>query len=127
MRAIWSDAPPAPAATTISTGLVGSHAAAGAAESATASTVTARRQRLLLITSPPHSHGRMALEPRPNASLPFLGILPLCALHSSGWAFIEQAATLRRSPTAQNVRSAHRAFAGVRPRELIPCGRAGSP
>src|SRR5262252_7403492 len=29
MRAIWSDAPPAPAATTISTGLVGSHAAAG--------------------------------------------------------------------------------------------------
>src|SRR5437660_4946912 len=32
IRAIWSDAPPAPAATTISTGLVGSHAAsAGAA------------------------------------------------------------------------------------------------
>src|SRR5512144_863671 len=29
MRAIWSDAPPAPAATTISTGLVGSHAIAG--------------------------------------------------------------------------------------------------
>src|ERR1700674_1333350 len=28
--AIWSDAPPAPAATTISTGLFGSHAAAGA-------------------------------------------------------------------------------------------------
>src|SRR3954469_16732213 len=27
MRAIWSEAPPAPAATTISTGLVGSHAA----------------------------------------------------------------------------------------------------
>src|SRR5690348_17569739 len=27
IRAIWSDAPPAPAATTISTGLVGSHAA----------------------------------------------------------------------------------------------------
>ena len=31
MRAIWSEAPPAPAATTISTGLVGSHAAAGPA------------------------------------------------------------------------------------------------
>src|SRR5262245_53042601 len=30
MRAIWSEAPPAPAATTISTGLVGSHADAGA-------------------------------------------------------------------------------------------------
>src|SRR4249919_1543642 len=29
MRAIWSEAPPAPAATTISTGLVGSHASAG--------------------------------------------------------------------------------------------------
>src|SRR6266481_1087479 len=32
--AIWSEAPPAPAATTISTGLVGSHAKAGAAVSA---------------------------------------------------------------------------------------------
>ncbi len=30
IRAIWSEAPPAPAATTISTGLVGSHANAGA-------------------------------------------------------------------------------------------------
>jgi hypothetical protein len=29
MRAIWSDAPPAPAATTISTGFVGSHARRG--------------------------------------------------------------------------------------------------
>ena len=36
MRAIWSDAPPAPAATTISTGLVGSHAMAGALASAIA-------------------------------------------------------------------------------------------
>ena len=35
IRAIWSDAPPAPAATTISTGLVGSQAAtAGAARAA---------------------------------------------------------------------------------------------
>ena len=30
MRAIWSEAPPAPAATTISTGLVGCHSAAWA-------------------------------------------------------------------------------------------------
>src|SRR5437660_9060653 len=38
IRAIWSEAPPAPAATTISTGLVGSHAAAaGAAASISAS------------------------------------------------------------------------------------------
>src|SRR3979411_3180483 len=37
IRAIWSEAPPAPAATTISTGLVGSHAAwAGAAASRSA-------------------------------------------------------------------------------------------
>jgi hypothetical protein len=34
--AIWSDAPPAPAATTISTGLLGSHANAGAVVSASA-------------------------------------------------------------------------------------------
>src|SRR5882672_10113453 len=32
MRAIWSEAPPAPAATTISTGLVGSHAASAAGD-----------------------------------------------------------------------------------------------
>src|SRR5438874_13569379 len=32
MRAIWSEAPPAPAATTISTGLVGSQANAGLAQ-----------------------------------------------------------------------------------------------
>ena len=36
IRAIWSEAPPAPAATTISTGLVGSHALADAC----ASTIT---------------------------------------------------------------------------------------
>ena len=38
MRAIWSEAPPAPAATTISTGLVGSHANAGAPASIIATT-----------------------------------------------------------------------------------------
>src|SRR4029450_7371666 len=38
MRAIWSDAPPAPAATTISTGLLGSHASAGGPARAAART-----------------------------------------------------------------------------------------
>src|SRR5881392_3740205 len=37
--AIWSEAPPAPAATTISTGFVGSHAVAGAAVSANKASV----------------------------------------------------------------------------------------
>src|SRR5215472_5469689 len=42
MRAIWSDAPPAPAATTISTGLVGSHpASAGALVRVAAKTAAA--------------------------------------------------------------------------------------
>src|SRR6187431_3237499 len=42
IRAIWSDAPPAPAATTISTGLVGSQAAtAGALASMAASAAVA--------------------------------------------------------------------------------------
>src|SRR3954452_13557168 len=44
MRAIWSDAPPAPAATTISTGLFGSQATAGAAVSTMASAAVAQRQ-----------------------------------------------------------------------------------
>src|SRR6266702_587714 len=42
LRAIWSEAPPAPAATTISTGLVGSQpATAGAAQSAAVSAIAA--------------------------------------------------------------------------------------
>ena len=51
MRAIWSDAPPAPAATTISTGFVGSHASAGAnaASIASAPAVLAN----LFIRAPP--------------------------------------------------------------------------
>src|SRR4030095_5508327 len=40
IRAIWSDAPPAPAATTISTGLVGSHDASAAGETIAASRAT---------------------------------------------------------------------------------------
>src|SRR4029453_9355625 len=51
IRAIWSEAPPAPAATTISTGLVGSHAAAGPAASAKASVAPAARQVFLVIVS----------------------------------------------------------------------------
>src|SRR6185295_9228642 len=50
MRAIWSEAPPAPAATTISTGFVGSHAAtAGAAAKPSAATAAAMspRRRIL--------------------------------------------------------------------------------
>ena len=42
MRAIWSEAPPAPAATTISTGLVGSQAMAGAVPSTSASAAPAQ-------------------------------------------------------------------------------------
>ncbi len=41
IRAIWSEAPPAPAATTISTGLVGSQAIAGALASTAASAAAA--------------------------------------------------------------------------------------
>src|SRR3954465_16015183 len=41
MRAIWSEAPPAPAATTISTGLVGSHAANAGAHAITAARAAA--------------------------------------------------------------------------------------
>src|ERR1051325_7617726 len=40
IRAIWSEAPPAPAATTISTGLVGSHAADAGAVMASAANAT---------------------------------------------------------------------------------------
>src|SRR6266511_2543993 len=66
MRAIWSEAPPAPAATTISTGLVGSHAAAGPAASANASVTPAARQVFLVIVS---SLGVVGASPqgRPSA------------------------------------------------------------
>src|SRR5882672_5210545 len=56
IRAIWSDAPPAPAATTISTGLVGSHAAsAGAAAVVTMANGMAARTavRDSFMTPPP--------------------------------------------------------------------------
>src|SRR6185436_14620090 len=54
MRAIWSDAPPAPAATTISTGFVGSHATAGAAVSA--NTDSASVLRLANFMTPPRKN-----------------------------------------------------------------------
>ena len=50
MRAIWSDAPPAPAATTISTGFVGSHANAGAPTSIIA-TAPALILNVLIVSS----------------------------------------------------------------------------
>src|SRR5438034_11412505 len=48
--AIWSDAPPAPAATTISTGLLGSHANAGAVVSTSAASTLARKPISLLMS-----------------------------------------------------------------------------
>ena len=44
MRAIWSEAPPAPAATTISTGLVGSQRGAARPASTSASAAGAEQQ-----------------------------------------------------------------------------------
>src|SRR5438128_12646331 len=53
MRAIWSEAPPAPAATTISTGLLGSHAAAlplpRARTTGNAATAALRRKLIALL------------------------------------------------------------------------------
>src|SRR5215470_8186497 len=57
IRAIWSDAPPAPAATTISTGLLGSHAKAGAVDSAIASAALAQRHVFSNIWILPVVHG----------------------------------------------------------------------
>src|SRR5262249_2506330 len=51
IRAIWSDAPPAPAATTISTGLFGSHAIAGGVASTIVSAARAPMQIVLIILS----------------------------------------------------------------------------
>src|SRR5690242_17622019 len=66
IRAIWSEAPPAPAATTISTGLVGSHANAGGAISAAPATAPATKQAFFsaftMMSSPP-CVGRWSLQP----------------------------------------------------------------
>jgi hypothetical protein len=52
MRAIWSDAPPAPAATTISIDLVGSHATAGALTSAAAAMTAPEILRFFMLILP---------------------------------------------------------------------------
>src|SRR5712671_198378 len=66
MRAIWSEAPPAPAATTISTGLVGSQAASDALEQAAAAKAAAQKLNFLLMAlllvgiAPPYAAWRAA-------------------------------------------------------------------
>src|SRR5215468_10401380 len=95
IRAIWSDAPPAPAATTISTGLFGSHAIAGGVASTIVSAAPAPMQIVLIILSSLNcTHGQ-----RPAAALLVYWsyILPLCARGSRALAAVERAATLRRS------------------------------
>src|SRR4051812_21463806 len=73
IRAIWSEAPPAPAATTISTGLVGSHAAPAAPFASTrpASAPAIRPQSflitLLLLCVDPRSSGGSPRRRRPDA------------------------------------------------------------
>src|ERR1700758_7557 len=49
IRAIWSEAPPAPAATTISTGLVGSHARAGTPSASIASAAPPYKRKRLRV------------------------------------------------------------------------------
>src|ERR1043165_10197305 len=49
MRAIWSEAPPAPAATTISTGFVGSHASAEPVNARAASPAVIPSTRICLL------------------------------------------------------------------------------
>src|SRR3954469_787263 len=101
MRAIWSDAPPAPAATTISTGLFGSQATAGAAASTMASAAVEQRQVGLIsgIASSLDVTGSRA-KTRPDASYLLAGILPLCGCGASAPAPIEGTATLGRSLSA---------------------------
>ena len=66
IRAIWSEAPPAPAATTISTGLVGSHALPAATPTIIAS-APAVLTNLFMSAPPPsvtHRGGRCGLPVR---------------------------------------------------------------
>src|SRR5260221_7723980 len=68
MRAIWSEAPPAPAATTISTGLVGSQANAGAeARLAAINVMTVEAARLDCMGSPPRDFERILVNPDQRA------------------------------------------------------------
>src|SRR5262245_63729570 len=78
IRAIWSDAPPAPAATTISTGLLGSQAPAGAAASAIVSAAAPPRQMFLISgIASSSSHGAVG-GISALALLVFARILALC-------------------------------------------------
>src|SRR5882672_6803903 len=72
IRAIWSEAPPAPAATTISTGLVGSHAMAGAHASMIASAPALFTNLFipLLLSQPAYRH-----RGRPTRTVSLDGIL----------------------------------------------------
>src|SRR5215831_15276055 len=107
MRAIWSDAPLAPAATTISTGLVGSHASAGALANTIASAAPVQRHVLLIsgiASSPRDVMGRWPED----AALPLLclsGILPLCACGARAGTPMGPPATLGRSIAAAMVRA----------------------
>src|SRR5215208_5331336 len=96
IRAIWSEAPPAPAATTISTGLVGSHAAAGDPTSISASADPAQRrawgERLaigfLLCGSELYREPcRIRVVPR-NSVLLLLSLMGCSAILSSGGSSI---------------------------------------
>src|SRR5499427_7938244 len=83
IRAIWSDAPPAPAATTISTGLLGSQASAGALASATAS-AAALAPKMFLTTGFASLLAFALFDLGPPAENPrrpwwLQRILPLCA------------------------------------------------
>src|SRR5213078_4432006 len=71
IRAIWSEAPPAPAATTISTGLVGSHATAGALASMIASAHVVLTS--LFISDPPLLLAYRRLDNLPR-------VRPMCRL-----------------------------------------------
>src|SRR4051812_18839342 len=104
IRAIWSDAPPAPAATTISTGLFGSQAMAGAAASTMASAAVAQRQVGLIsgIASSLDVTGGRA-KTRPDASYLLAGILPLCVAGSSALAAGLQAAAPPPPPLSPSV------------------------
>src|SRR5438132_7666973 len=101
MRAIWSDAPPAPAATTISTGLLGSQAPAGAAASATVS--AAVPPTIMFFATGIASLLEFALfdlgPPAENPRCPswwLRRILPLCARGARAPGHGERAATLGR-------------------------------
>src|SRR5262245_17508729 len=66
MRAIWSEAPPGPAATTISTGLLGSQAACEVATYARAANAAAKKTSFVLIPPPDVQATRTARRQPPG-------------------------------------------------------------